>query len=151
MAPIIGIFPDFVSEDERDMLTDAIHAFVTTENWTKLKDFIPGDGGFMFGAIPSWMKLAYKEIKYDHSGASHALTMRNVQFLARHGWDNFIAWKNPELDVDTRKRLAELEKPYRIKEADHKLNFWLSTVLRTGEGQHHLDEARNVLNEILEE
>jgi len=151
MAPIIGIFPDFVSERDREMLTDAIHAFVTTENWANLRDFIPGDGGFAFGETPSWMKRAYKEIKYNHSGASHALTMRNVQFLARHGWDNFIARMNPELDVDTRKRLAELEKPYRIKEADHKLNFWISKVLTTGEGQDHLDEARDVLNEILEE
>jgi len=151
MAPVIGIFPDFVSEKEREMLTDAIHAFVTTENWANLRDFIPGDGGFMFGETPSWMKRAFKEIKYSHSGASHAFIMRNVQYLARHGWDNFIACKNPDLDVDTRKRLAELEKPYQIKEAEHKLNFWLSTVLRTGEGQHHLTEASDVLRKLQEE
>jgi hypothetical protein len=52
---------------------------------------MPGEGGFMFsqhpmiGAISSYMKYE------GHSGASYAMTMRQMEFIAKNGWDSYLA------------------------------------------------------------
>jgi hypothetical protein len=75
----------------------------------------------MFSEKPAWFSLIDKAVKYDgHSGASHGWTMRCIDYIAKHGWENFVAkFSNP--DAATKRRLRILELPYSIQEARNNL------------------------------
>jgi hypothetical protein len=72
------------------MLDDAYKAISLAEEWTYMKTD-PGPGGYMFSPSNESIKAISAKIKYyGHSGASFALTMRSMQYLAIHGWDNYV-------------------------------------------------------------
>jgi hypothetical protein len=81
-----GDFTFLRDENERAMLEDAYKAISTTDSWEILaKD--PGEGGFMF-APTEYLDRVNKALKYDgHSGASYGWTMRQMQYIAIHGWE----------------------------------------------------------------
>ncbi len=61
--------------------------------WDFLKSFEPSaHNGFMFSSHPFLMKIENKsdELGAGHSGASWAITMRNMEYIAKHGWDNYV-------------------------------------------------------------
>jgi len=119
-----GDFSFIKDKMSKDMLEDMYKAVSLSENWGNLKGFVPGDGGFMFSEMPVWFLLINKAVKYEgHSGASHGWTMRCIDYIAKHGWDNFVAkMSNP--DEATKRRLRILELPYSIQEARKALKDW---------------------------
>ena len=60
--------------------------------WSNLKFDKPKDGGFMF-CDKEWVKLILNHplvYKYNHSGSSAALCLRHMEYIADHGWINYI-------------------------------------------------------------
>lgn len=75
--------------DEADMLSDAFTALTVTNNWSKLRTY--DTTTFMFEDPPEWLKDTYAKFKYDgHSSASHAWTMRHMEFIAKNGWESYV-------------------------------------------------------------
>lgn len=109
-------------DDTDVMLKDMYDAVSVSENWDNLKRFVPGDGGFMFSEKPEWFSRIDKAVKYGgHSGSSHGWTMRCIDYIAKHGWDNFVLkMSNPDGETQKRLRIAEL--PYSIIEKTSQLN-----------------------------
>ena len=76
----------FINDDvEKDMLEDMYKTITETNTWEYVKAN-PGDGGFMLSG-PHPFDCA---INVDHSGASYAMTARDMQYIARHGWDKYV-------------------------------------------------------------
>lgn len=75
-----------------DMLQDGDDAITKLELWKWLKEFEPEENkGFTFSNCKEIEDIS-KEMKYhySHSGFSFAWTMRNLQYVAKHGFDAFI-------------------------------------------------------------
>jgi hypothetical protein len=76
---------------DREMIESAFKAVDSVEGgWTFLSTYDPGEGGFMFASRPSKMTEiddAVNNLYGGHSGASYGMTMRVIQYIARHGWD----------------------------------------------------------------
>ena len=78
----------FINDDlTKDMLEDMYKAITETNTWEYVKAD-PGDGGFMLSG-PHPFDGAIKNM--DHSGASYAMTVRDMQYIARHGWDKYVS------------------------------------------------------------
>ena len=79
-------FETIYSAHESEMLRDAYQAITTCDLWDWLRTYTP-EKGFMFSGHPNLTRIN-AEIKYDgHSGASHAMTMRVMESIAKVGWD----------------------------------------------------------------
>jgi hypothetical protein len=83
-----GTFEYVEDKWTRDMLINMFKAITITETW----DFVardPGKGGFMFSTGPELKRIMAASEKctpqIGHSGASFALTMRHMQFIANNG------------------------------------------------------------------
>ena len=76
--------------NEKIMLRDAYQAVSVADAWDWLKEpSTPGHMGFMFSDDPM-IKNIRENITYTgHSGASFAMTMRNMQLIAKKGWVEF--------------------------------------------------------------
>ena len=74
---------------ERLMLTNAYNAINLTETW----DFVSSDiENFMFSDDDRIVKISsmMKQLGYNgHSGMSFGYTMRSMQYIGKHGLDNF--------------------------------------------------------------
>ncbi len=86
-----------ISDHSRDMLSDGFRAVDKAPNgWTILaRPDVPGDGGFMFSSfkdplINQTMDIINKNIDSGHSGASYGWTMRNMESIAKDGWNHLI-------------------------------------------------------------
>ena len=79
-----------IDDFECTMLDDAFKAVTAANMWDFLaRPDVPGKDGFMFS---SWaeMKEIEKEMKYEgHSGSSYGWTMRQMEFIAKQGWDAY--------------------------------------------------------------
>ncbi len=78
---------------EREMYEDAYQAVEATPGgWDFLKNQSPpADKGFMFWSHPT-LSAINRNIKYGgHSGASHGFVMRTMEFIAKNGWDAWVA------------------------------------------------------------
>jgi len=84
-----GNFDYIASQSERKMLSTAFQAITLTETW-----------GFVEKPIFSFMcsddkrvRLIYNKIEelgyHGHSGSSFGATMRNMQYIARNGGEDF--------------------------------------------------------------
>jgi len=121
-----GDFSFIGDENSQFMLKDMYQAVTVSKNWDNLKGFVPGGGGFMFSEMPAWFSRIDQAVKYDgHSGASHGWTMRCIDYIAKHGWENFVM-KMSKPDEATKRRLRILELPYSIQEARNELAKWES-------------------------
>jgi hypothetical protein len=86
-----GQFSYIKNVHERRMLSTCWSAVNMLEAWKFLRDF-PKDESFMCSCDPLVYKIYEKieELGYTgHSGCSFALTLRNIQTLARYGEDEF--------------------------------------------------------------
>jgi hypothetical protein len=128
-----GDFSFITDADSVKELTDMYNAVSTTDNWENLKGFIPGDGGFMFCDKPEWFSQIHKAMTYhDHSGVTYGMTIRNIDYIAKHGWENFVLKKtNPDPVVHDRLQILEL--PYAIKEAESTLIAWIKRLENTSD------------------
>ena len=80
-------------EDFRPEIFAMYQAITNLGYWNKLKDFEPGEGGFMFCKDPEWLQQIRSDpsvYKCGHSGASMAMTFRCMQFIAQNGWEKFV-------------------------------------------------------------
>lgn len=78
----------------RFMLENAYQAITVAEGWDFMKTFNDNQNGFMFSDNPMTGKIMNKmeELGYSgHSGGSFGWTMRNMEFLAKHGKDEFLS------------------------------------------------------------
>ncbi len=78
----------------RFMLENAYKAITVSEGWDFLRSFNDNQNGFMFSDSPMTGKIMNKmeELGYSgHSGFSFGWTMRNMEFLAKHGKEAFLA------------------------------------------------------------
>ena len=72
------------------------------EVWNFMRNDEPSEGGYMFGKSKDSKKryeIDYAMTKNDslgYSGSSYAITMRNMQYIAKHGWTKFIQLHWPE-------------------------------------------------------
>lgn len=73
---------------EAKMLADAYQAITACDLWDWMRVFRPKDGeGFMFANHPNLDRIN-EEMKYGgHSGASYGWTMRQMESIAKIGWD----------------------------------------------------------------
>jgi hypothetical protein len=82
-------FEDLVMpEGDRETLEDAYTAVEKTNMWEFLRNYT-GESIMMDNA-PEFNKIM-SNMTISHSGASFAAVMRNMQFIAKHGWNKFAA------------------------------------------------------------
>lgn len=83
-------YSDLFSEHEVVVLKDADAAITQCDLWDWLREYTPEDGkGFMFSEHPNLTRIN-NAMKYTgHSGASYGWTMRQMEYIAKHGWDLF--------------------------------------------------------------
>ncbi len=83
-----------LSDADREMLGTAFQAVSSvTGGWDFLRTYDPGHGGFMFSTPPPKMEEiqnAVLAVYGGHSGASYGMTMRNIEFIAKQGWDTYV-------------------------------------------------------------
>jgi hypothetical protein len=81
---------------ERILYEDAFKAVEETPGaWEFLENESPPEGqGYMFWSHPilTAIQQNMKEMN-SHSGASYGMTMRTVEFIAKHGWDAWV-WES---------------------------------------------------------
>lgn len=88
-----GDFSFVASKWDRVMYEDAFQAVEATPGgWEFLaQQSPPADKGFMFWSHPTLSEIN-KNIKYGgHSGSSHAMVMRSMEFIAKEGWTTWVA------------------------------------------------------------
>ena len=87
----VGDFSFLTSKSERMMLEDAFQAVTAADAWELLKlPSVPGEGGFMFSSHPAVLRIS-DCMKFDgHSGGSFSLTLRQMEYIAKHGWDSYV-------------------------------------------------------------
>ena len=80
---------------------DGIHAVIKTTQqrescaWSYLRDNPPSEStGYMFSSNPMFAVIN-GNMQVGHSGSSYAWTMRNLQYIATHGIDAYIAECRP--------------------------------------------------------
>lgn len=75
---------------QADMLADAYQAITTADMWEYMRrPSVPGPDGFMFSPAIE-LAAINAEMKYDgHSGASYAWTMRQMEAIAKGGWEPY--------------------------------------------------------------
>lgn len=87
--PAPGDFSFVQDTQTREMFDDAYHAITVAEAWDAMRSG-PGEGGYMFSDFPK-REAINANIKYwGHSGASYGMTLRQMQLLARIGWERFV-------------------------------------------------------------
>ncbi len=73
------------------MLEDAFQAVTVADAWELLKHpSFPGKEGFMFSSHPDILRISDCMKFGGHSGGSFALTMRQMEFIAKHGWESYV-------------------------------------------------------------
>ena len=86
---IKGNFSYITDINSRQMLNNAYNAICQTETW----DFVKQDiESFMFSSDSRIDKISAKMNElgyYGHSGASFGWTMRNMQYIAKYGEQQF--------------------------------------------------------------
>lgn len=72
------------------MVQDGIDAVTGAEMWDWLKTYEPEEArGFMFTDHPNLKKISDR-MYGGHSGSSYGWTMRQLQFIAKNGFDEFV-------------------------------------------------------------
>ena len=89
-----GEFEFIKSEFERKCLKSAHKAISTCELWEWLRLYIPQDNiGFMWSSTPELDKLnqeLWKDpINECHSGSSHGMMMRTMDYIAKNGYSQY--------------------------------------------------------------
>ena len=86
-----GDFSFIRDESSRYYAKDAYDATTKAEAWALLKED-PGEGGFMYSADERYKSIQDKmECIQEHSGASYGWSMRQIQYIAQHGWNAYVA------------------------------------------------------------
>jgi len=91
---------EFASDFSRPYFQSAHKAITRCKLWNWLRKFEPEkEKGFMFTRDVPELDRLNKEMMKDpmnggHSGSSYAITMRNMEFIAKNGYEKFKAGCN---------------------------------------------------------
>lgn len=91
---------DFVGTMERDYFKNAHWALTETNLWTWFANFTPPNNeGFTFCNDDTLKilenKMLEQDVAHNHSGFSFEYTMKNMKYIAEHGYNAFqTAWQN---------------------------------------------------------
>ena len=106
----MGDFSFIKDEHSANMIADAYQAITNTEGgWEFLKEWSPPNGeGFMFCSHSKLSEIDSKMKMHDqHSGSSYAWTMRNAEYIAKHGWSAFVQLWLHQADPSEAEKLRE--------------------------------------------
>jgi hypothetical protein len=148
-----GDFTFMPNEMYRDMFSDMYRAVTVTKNWNNLKRYVPKDGGFTYGDRPDWLEQINSAMQYDgHSGSSYGATMRHIDYIAKHGWEDFMLKMTPgAIDGATRDRLRIAELPYAIEEAQNELDGWKTRNEQVDLTSEHAAETKSNMAKLIHE
>ena len=80
---------DFITDKfEREALEEAYKAIESVGAWAFMAED-PGEGGFMFSKNPMLEEINKAMKDVGHSGSSYGWTMRQMQYIARHGLEAY--------------------------------------------------------------
>ena len=88
---------DFSSFKDCEMLDTAYKAITLAEGWNFLKMY--NTNSFMFGESPPQLERIDAKIHTlypGHSGCSYGWTMRQMESIAKNGWDAYINGRAPK-------------------------------------------------------
>ena len=94
-----GLF-EFVGPNVQNYFKNAHWALSQTNMWEWLANFTPQNNeDFLFCNDDNLkiveQKMFEQDVAHDHSGLSFAYTMRNMKYIAQHGYDAFhTMWLN---------------------------------------------------------
>ncbi len=73
-------------------LQDAYDAITKLNLWKELSEFIPNEEeGFMFTSHPLLHKInSEMKLLSSHSGSSYGYVMRNMELIAKNGWNEYL-------------------------------------------------------------
>jgi len=72
-------------------LSNAYQAITRLNLWDFMKTEVPPtDCGYMFWRHPNLNQISEAIADDGHSGASFACCMRNMELIAKRGWDNYV-------------------------------------------------------------
>ena len=137
-------YSDLFEQMEAVMLQDADNAITTCELWGWLKDYTPEEGkGFMFTEHPNLDRIN-NAMKYGgHSGSSYGWTMRQMEYIAKNGW-NLYQFKIRE----ERRKEAEKSNLYKLMSSIDVADSIITNAIAKSNGAvnpiHIAEEARNV-------
>lgn len=82
-------FETLYTNYESRLLRDAYDAITNCNLWNWMKEFQPHEReGFMFAQHPNLDRISMEmKLMGDHSGASYGWTMRQMESIAKIGWD----------------------------------------------------------------
>lgn len=114
MAKMQSVLPgDFknlgLASYEVTMLADAYQAVTKVEGgWEYLaRPDVPKGGSFMFGPETPILNAINNAMTFQgHSGATYGMTMRQIEFIAKHGWDAYVKQVAPHLAVPVSQPLS---------------------------------------------
>ena len=85
-----GDFSFIKDASSRSMLEDAYKTITDLDLWNWMKSYTPEEGkGFMYSNHEN-ITIIGKEMKTGHSGASFGWTMRNMEGIAKDGWEFYV-------------------------------------------------------------
>jgi hypothetical protein len=89
-----GKFEFIIDETDRAYCMNAHKAITVTENWEYLRIFVPeSNKGFMFSKSNELeqieLEMRKDPISQNHSGASYAIIMRIMEFIAKKGYEEY--------------------------------------------------------------
>ena len=84
-----------MTDNDKEMVQDAINAVTRTEMWEYMAKWsTPDKDGFMF-STDTELEIINKKIEYGgHSGSSYGWTMRQVEYIAKNGFDAYVDLMN---------------------------------------------------------
>lgn len=84
-----------MTDNDKEMVRDAINAVTRAEMWEYMaKPTTPGKDGFMFCTDPELGNINTKMRYGGHSGSSFGWTMRQVEYIAKNGFDAYVDLMN---------------------------------------------------------
>ena len=88
---IPGDFSFLVDEDWRIAMIDAYQAVETVgqPGWNALRRH-DTNLSFMYGIKNPILKQISSNMTVGHSGASYGIAMRNLEYIAKNGWDSYV-------------------------------------------------------------
>ena len=99
-----GDFSFLKDTDSIEMLSFTYQAVNNTNSWEFMKTFDPeSDGGFASSTDPQLAKIGWECEKLEwggHTGSSWVSSMRQIQYIAKFGWTNFLCstqWERQRL------------------------------------------------------
>jgi hypothetical protein len=76
----------------RQALSNAYAKIESKNIWALFKETVPDNSGYMFWDHPILSNLSYELDSDGHSGASFAICMRNMEYIAKNGWDSYVIY-----------------------------------------------------------